>query len=265
MWRARRHPGCCAAIAGSCMGWRGVPMGGFWPVAERTMPSGCRTRPREPLCSSCGTPTTSTPASMAWRGVRMESFWPVRAISRGVHVWEVTTGTRRWVGRAQQTRIRRVAWSPDGTQLASGGGNRGSGELIVWEVPGGERLYAWSEPSAIVDAVVWSPTGAVLISGGSDGSMRWWDVQSGECLTMRQGHQGAVQSLRVSPDGSRLASCGDDDAISVWELESGEHLRTLRRDRPYERLDISGAKGLTDAQRATLRALGAIEDGRGAP
>jgi len=37
-------------------------------------------------------------------------------------------------------------------------------------------------------------------------------------------------------------------------------VRTLRRDRPHERLDISGVKGLTAAQRASLRALGAIED-----
>ena len=63
----------------------------------------------------------------------------------------------------------------------------------------------------------------------------------------------------MSPDGRRLSSCGDDGAISIWELESGGHLRTLRRDRPYERLDISGAKGLTQAQKTSLRALGAIE------
>jgi len=77
---------------------------------------------------------------------------------------------------------------------------------------------------------------------------------------VRKAHQGAVQSLKVSPDGQRLASCDDDGAINVWELESGEHLHTLRRDRPYERLNISGVKGLAEAQRATLRALGAIED-----
>jgi WD40 repeat protein len=108
-------------------------------------------------------------------------------------------------------------------------------------------------------ALAWIPTGAVLLSGGSDGSMRWWDVQSGECLALRQGHQGAVQSLGVSPDGRRLASCGDDNVINIWDLESGEQLQMLRRDRPYERLDISGVKGLTETQKTTLRALGAME------
>src|SRR5258708_22120554 len=90
--------------------------------------------------------------------------------------------------------------------------------------------------------------------------MRWWDAQRGECLALRQGHQGAVESLRVSADGRRLASCGDDNTIQVWDVESGEHLRTLRRDRPYERLNITGIRGVTEAQQTTLRALGGIED-----
>jgi WD40 repeat protein len=156
-----------------------------------------------------------------------------------------------------------VAWSPDGRRLASGGSGRGGGgEIFVWEVSGGQRLQAWSEPGAIVYALAWSPTTGVLLSGGGDGSMRWWDVQSAgglECVAIRQGHQGAIQSLSVSPDGSILASCGDDGAIHIWESESGEYLRTLRGDRPYERLDISGVKGLTQAQKTTLRTLGAVE------
>ena len=76
---------------------------------------------------------------------------------------------------------------------------------------------------------------------------------------MLKGHQGTVQSLKVSPDGKTLASSGDDNAIQLWDLQSGELRQTLRRDRPYERLDISGVKGVTEAQKATLRALGAIE------
>jgi WD40 repeat protein len=108
--------------------------------------------------------------------------------------------------------------------------------------------------------VIWAPSGEGLISGGSDGRLRWWDVHSGQCLRVREAHQGTVQALKVSPDGSRLASCGDDGAIHLWDLEGGEHLRTLRRDRPYERLTITGIRGLTQAEIATLRALGAVED-----
>ncbi len=152
-----------------------------------------------------------------------------------------------------------VAWSPDGTRLASGGGGKGRGELFIWDVQSGERLQSWSEPNAIVDALTWSRSGEVLLSGGSDGSLRWWDVQSGECLALRQGHQGAVQSLRASPDGRRLASCGDDNIIQVWDLQNGEHLQALRRDRPYVRLNITGIRGLSEAQKSTLRALGAME------
>jgi hypothetical protein len=38
------------------------------------------------------------------------------------------------------------------------------------------------------------------------------------------------------------------------------HLATFRRDRPYEQLDITGTTGLTEAQKVSLRALGAFEE-----
>ena len=107
-------------------------------------------------------------------------------------------------------------------------------------------------------AVAWSLNGKVLISGDRTGRIQWWDVETGACLAMREGHQGAVLALNLAPDGKVLASCGHDSTIQLWDIESGELLRTLRRDRPYERLDITGIRGLTEAQKESLFSLGAI-------
>jgi WD40 repeat protein len=153
-----------------------------------------------------------------------------------------------------------VAWSLDGRWLASGGGGREGGELFVWEAHSGERVRTLVGHPGAASAVAWSPSGEMLMSGGSDGMLRWWEVDSGECVRVREAHQGTVQALKVSPDGSRLASCGDDGAILLWDLQRGERLQTLRRDRPYERLNITGIRGLTEAQKASLRALGAFEE-----
>ncbi len=56
-----------------------------------------------------------------------------------------------------------------------------------------------------------------------------------------------------------MASCGDDGAITLWDAATGTLLHTLRRDRPYERLNIAGVHGLTETQKAKLRSLGAHE------
>jgi WD40 repeat protein len=153
-----------------------------------------------------------------------------------------------------------VAWSPDGRRLASVGSGREGGELFVWEAHSGKRAQTLVGQSGMACAVAWGPSGERLVSGGGDGTLRWWEVQSGECVRVREAHQGTVQALKVSPDGSMLASCGDDGAIRLWDLESGELQQTLRRDRLYERLNITGIRGLTEAQKAALRALGAFEE-----
>jgi WD40 repeat protein len=176
-----------------------------------------------------------------------------------VCIWDSTRGVLRQKLLGHTGVITGVVWSPDGTCLASSGG-KCCGELFMWDMQSGQRTRTFEEHPGIVSAVAWSSSGDMLISGGSDGMLRWWNIQSGERMKTQVAHQGIVQSLRTSPDGRRLASCGDDSSIMIWDQHNGEHLQTLRRDRPYERLNITGVKGLTEARKTTLRALGAIEE-----
>ncbi len=184
-----------------------------------------------------------------------------------VYVWDASDGRLLQRLAGHQGGVTSVAWSPDGSRLASGGSGQGqadSGELLVWDARSGAHsgkpVHAFVGHPGVVSALNWVPGGEVLVSGGSDGRLRWWQMHSLECVRVQEAHQGAVWALKVSPDGRRLASCGEDGTIRLWGLERGKHVRTLRPDRPYERLNITGVQGLTQAEIATLRALGAIED-----
>ncbi len=170
-----------------------------------------------------------------------------------VYVWAAADGTLLHKLSRHHTSTLCLAWSPSGTRLASGSIGQEGGELFVWDMQTGERVQSLIGHPAVVYAVAWGNHDDRLITGSGDGTLRWWDVVSGACVHVQDAHLGTVHALRRSCDGTRLASCGGDGAIMLWDLKSQEHLQTLRRDRPYERLNITGIKGLTDAQKATLR------------
>jgi len=76
------------------------------------------------------------------------------------------------------------------------------------------------------------------------------------------GHDGPVHNVAVSPDDSLIASSGQDGTVMLWDSESGAHRATLRSDRRYERMDITGLTGLSEVQKGVLRTLGAVDRNR---
>jgi WD40 repeat protein len=99
----------------------------------------------------------------------------------------------------------------------------------------------------------------ILASGSYDQTVKLWDVGTGRILETLRGHASWVWSVAFSPQGQLLASCSSDETIKLWDTKTGKCLKTLRSDRPYEGMNITGVTGITEAQKAALKALGAVE------
>jgi WD40 repeat protein len=111
-----------------------------------------------------------------------------------------------------------------------------------------------------VYSVAFSPDGQILASGNNDRTIRLWDVNTGSCLKILKGHDDRVRSIAFSSVGSLLVSGSEDGTMKLWDVQTSKCLKTLRSDRPYERMNITGVKGLTESQKASLYALGAVEN-----
>jgi WD40 repeat protein len=123
-----------------------------------------------------------------------------------------------------------VAWSPDGTRIASGGDTiTGNDHTVrVWNVSDGGNVFTYRGHSAPVLAVAWK--GTRIASADADGIVKVWDaIDGGHVLTYR-GHSRMVNALAWSPNGTHIASGSGygDETVQVWDAATGTHVYTYR-------------------------------------
>ena len=71
--------------------------------------------------------------------------------------------------------LRSLAFSPDGTVLASAGGNTEDFVIRLWEVESGNTLGTLEGHTSIVWSVAFSPDGQMLASVSNDSTGKIWD------------------------------------------------------------------------------------------
>jgi hypothetical protein len=111
-----------------------------------------------------------------------------------------------------------VAFSPDGTRLATGGDT-----ARVWDARTGRLLLECKGPTPFVLSVVCGPDATRLATVGEDKRARLWDARTGQPILECKGATG-VRSMSFSPDGTRLATSGEDRTVRVWDARTGHEL-----------------------------------------
>jgi eukaryotic-like serine/threonine-protein kinase len=165
-----------------------------------------------------------------------------------IHVWNANTGMdlavlsenyNPEIGNGLGTT---VAWSPDGTRVASGGiSSSVIPQVSILDMPTG-KLSTSIPPNppnssgqistSVPLSLAWSPNGVYMAVGMPEHIVDVWRLSDGSWFSSYTGHQGGVSAIAWSPDGKYMASaCGvtlsnniTELTVHVWELATGQKL-----------------------------------------
>jgi WD40 repeat protein len=141
-------------------------------------------------------------------------------------LWDVASGTvlRRL---PTHSRIRSVAFSPNGATLVSGGRDirpepLDEITLRLWNVNSGTLLHAIEADSLReVTSVAYSPDGSYVLSAGNDGIVKLWNAANGSFVRSFEAPW-AINAIAFSRDGTRVVAASIFDKLRLWNAATGE-------------------------------------------
>jgi WD40 repeat protein len=150
-------------------------------------------------------------------------------------LWHASSGMGREVARLEhQNVVRHVAFSPDGTLLATG--SDGNTVRVFEPRSGREPVRLSSTPMEV------NKPGAAKLAFNRDGTLvafgsdvaRLFDARTGREVTYLG--DTSVQALAFSPDGSLIASGTNYCSPRVWKTRSGRQVAGLSHERPVSNM-----------------------------
>jgi len=169
--------------------------------------------------------------------------------SNPIYLIRLATGQIERVLKGHAGHLTDLAFSPDGTQLASVAMD---GVARVWDAKTGQLLRAFT---GAINAVAFSPDGRRLITGATGGfTARIWSLQTGQAEAALKdpidGVNYSASKVAWSRDGKTCATVTYESYLRLWNTDG-----TLRqRVGPNAALGAQGGLSFTADGRDVLRA-----------
>ncbi|MEX2139112.1 MAG: M56 family metallopeptidase [Pirellulales bacterium] len=155
-----------------------------------------------------------------------------------------------------------LAFSADGSMLATPLDRNAGGGVAVWNVASGKLLHRLDVPHEEVSDVVFSPDGRLLAGTNSwEKQMCVWNLASGERLGRDlPGHAASPSALRFLPGDGRLVSAGPDGTIQVWKVAESTQERVISHERDATGYRMRAIRALDASPNGKLIASSSMDD-----
>jgi len=143
-----------------------------------------------------------------------------------LHVWDASSGERRYAPRSHGRFASEVCFHPDGTRVVTASF---AGTVKEWDVSAGRDAQVCSRHLDAALTVAVHPAGRLVASGGTGGILRLWDLDTGEAVRVLPGHAASLTGAAFSPNGEHLATAdkGDVATILIRRADDGAIARRI--------------------------------------
>jgi WD40 repeat protein len=142
------------------------------------------------------------------------------------YLWGKSRGDQIRTLTGHSDYVNSVAYSPDGTMLASASSDH---TVKLWNAKTGQLMATCAGHSKAVKSVAFAPNGKFFVSAGSDGLVQLWDAQTHRMVLTIENHSPNLaisdRFLALTIGGNSLDNIGGK--VQLWNYATGQMVATL--------------------------------------